>query len=520
MSLGKSFLTISGLTLTSRILGFVRDVLLAALLGAGSLADVFYVAFKFPNLFRGIFAEGAFNAAFIPMFSSRLEKDKKTAKDFAEQTFMTMAVLLFFFVLIAEFFMEEIMSAFAPGFKSNPEQFALVVELSSIAFLYLFFVSVLATFTGILNSMGRFSYGAGAPILFNMTIISALFIISPHTETLAHGLVWGMVIAGILQTIWLFTALKKHGMPLKLRVPTFTPEIRRMFMIMLPAVIAAGTVQINVWADTVIATLFPKAVSYLYYGVRIGQLPQGVIAVAVGTALLPVLSALFKSGRIEEGKEKQNRAIKLSLLFTFPAAVGLVMLSWEIVMVLFERGAFTAEDSHATSLSVLGYALALPSISLGIVLRQSFFAEGDTTTPVRVALFSIVVNVILNFGLAYLFFMNGYYPHFGIVLATAVSSWVSTFALFFFTVKRDRFKMDLKLFISLGKIMFCSCVMGLALYLIKPHFHSLIMGSEVERVFALSMLIGLGLAVFVVGVLVTKTVSISEIKNNLKRQKA
>ena len=374
VALARSIATVGSLTLVSRLLGFVRDIMIAALLGAGPLADAFFVAFKLPNFLRRLFAEGAFNAGFVPMFARTLEGEgRAAAKAFAEQAQAIQVAVLVPLVVLTIVAMPWVMALLAPGFEFGSFRYEAAVELSRITFVYILFIALVALYGGVLNSLGRFAAAAAAPISLNLCLIGALILSALWLDAPAHALAWGVAAAGLVQFLWLRLALRREGMVPALHRPRLSPQIKRLFALILPGAIGAGVAQINLFVDVVLASLLPTgAVSYLYFADRVNQLPLGVIGVAVGTALLPLMARQLRAGQVEHAMHNQNRALELALLLTVPAAVALVVLSLPIVSVLFERGAFGAEASRATSAALAAYALGLPAYVLTKVLTPGF----------------------------------------------------------------------------------------------------------------------------------------------------
>ena len=349
MNIVKAAVTVGSFTLVSRVLGFVRDLMIASVLGASAMADSFFVSFKLANLFRRLFAEGAFNAAFVPLFARTLEGEgEDEARRFAREALAIMTTVLLVVVLMALLAMPYLVRVLAPGFAPDGERYGLAVELSRITFPYLMFISLAALFSGILNSIGQFAAAAFAPIILNLVLISALLLANLHPETPAHALAWGVFVAGILQLAWVAVAVRRNGMAIRLQRPRVTPRIKRLFKLMLPGAIGSGVYQVNLVIDMWFASLLPVgAVSYLFYADRLNQLPLGIIGIAIGTALLPMLSRQFRSGQDQAASHTQNRAIEMGLLLTLPAAAALIVLATPIITVLFERDAFHRRRHHS-----------------------------------------------------------------------------------------------------------------------------------------------------------------------------
>jgi putative peptidoglycan lipid II flippase len=432
MTLPRAIATVGGFTLISRVTGFVRDVLLARLLGAGGEADAFFVAFRFPNLFRHLFAEGAFSAAFVPLFSKTLEGEgEAAARAFADRVFAVLALVLLALVLLMEAIMPWAIAAFAPGFAEVPGKLELTASLARYSFPYLFFIALVSLFSGIQNSMGRFAAAAAAPILLNLClIVAAVGYGRLWTGGAGAVLAWAVTVSGAVQFAWLFVNNRRVGMGPGLVLPRLTPDVRRLGRRILPGVVGMGVYQINLLIDTVIASLVSEgAVSWLYYADRVNQLPLGVVGIAIGTALLPMLSRQIKSNRDDLAHHTQNRGLEFALLLTAPAAAGLVALALPIVATLFERGAFSARDTDATAAALMAFACGLPAHVLVKVLVPGFFAREDTATPVRIAAVCLGSNLVLNLALM------GPLGHIGIAVATATSAWINA-GLLAFTLRR------------------------------------------------------------------------------------
>jgi putative peptidoglycan lipid II flippase len=437
------------------VLGFVRDIMIAAALGTGPIADAFFVAFKLPNFFRRLFAEGAFNAAFVPLFTGKLATEgREQARLFAEQVLSVLAVTLFFFVTLFQIAMPWAMFVFAPGFADEPHKFALAVEFARITFPYLLFISLVSQLAGVLNSLGRFAAAAATPIVLNLALIAALIGIAPFVPSAGHALAWGVMIAGILQFLWLIEACRREGLVLRLPRPRLTPAVRRLLKLLLPGAVGAGVVQINAVIGTMIASLLPTgAVSYLYYADRIYELPLAVIGIAVGTALLPLLTRQIRAGNEAAAQANFNRALELSMLLTLPATAALIVLPETIIATLFERGAFDAAASRATALTLIAYAVGLPAYVLVKVLAPGFFAREDTRTPVKLAAVAVAVNIGVALALVWPL------SYVGVALGTAVSSWVNAVMLGWVLRRRGQLAFDERLRRRLPRIVLATLAM-------------------------------------------------------------
>jgi putative peptidoglycan lipid II flippase len=492
MNLLRAITTVGGFTLMSRILGFVRDMLIAAALGAGFFADAFFVALKFPNLFRRLFAEGAFAAAFVPIFAGKLETEgRDPAMIFAAQAFSVLGLCVAVFVVVVELAMPGIMHVFAPGFLNDPEKFDLTVLLARITFPYLLFISLTSLVAGVLNSLGRFAAAAATPILLNVCMIGAILLLAPYAPSPAHALAWGVCGAGVVQLVWLYCALMREGIVLGLPRPRLTEDVRILYRRALPVALGAGIYQINLLVDTIIASLLPSgSISYLFYADRVNQLPLGVVGVAVGTALLPLLSRHVRSGDEQAARNSQNRALEFSLLLTVPAAVALFVIAQPVIVVLFERGAFNHSDALSTAKALAIYALGLPAYVLVKALAPGFFAREDTKTPVMISVMAMAVNVAGSL------ILMGPFLHVGIAMATVISAWLNAIVLAIVLHRRGHLTADDRLCKRLPRTILAAAIMAAALYMGAGFTTEWLDGTLFQRISALAALVVGGLAVF------------------------
>ncbi|MBN07495.1 MAG: murein biosynthesis integral membrane protein MurJ [Rhodospirillaceae bacterium] len=516
MSLLRNIATVGGITMISRILGFVRDILVAAVLGAGLLADVFFVAFKLPNLFRRLFAEGAFSAAFVPQFAGYLESHgKEVARVFAEQVLTVLLWLLVSFVIVLELAMPWVMLGFAPGFVRSPEQFDLAVLLTRITFPYLLFISLVSLLAGVLNSLGRFAAAAATPIILNLCLIGSILWLVRFTPTPAHALAWGVAAAGMVQFCWLLVHVLRAGVHLRLPFPRFTRSVYIMLTRIAPVAIGAGVYQISLLIDTMIASLLPAgSISYLFFADRVNQLPMGVVGVAVGTALLPLLSRQVRAGDEVGARYSQNRALEFSLFLALPAAVALVVIAGPVVTALFERGAFTAKDAAATAGALATYATGLPAYVLVKGLTPGFFAREDTVTPVKIGLLAVAVNLVLNL------ILMGPLLHIGIAVATSVSAWFNAALLIMILHRRGHFAVDVGLITRVPRMVIASALMGVVLLVSLGQMESLLAGVLLERILGLTGLVVIGLLVYGVLALVMRIATVDDLRRALSRRPA
>ncbi len=434
----RGILTVGLWTLASRILGFARDMLIAARLGAGPIADAFFVALRLPNLFRRLFGEGAFNAAFVPSFSGTLAADgRDAARDFAEQAFAGMLLILGLLTIAGEIFMPQVMLGLAPGFAAVPAKFALAVTLSRLTFPYLLLICLAALVSGVLNGLDRFTAASASYILFNVVTIAALLWLTPYLPSAGHALAVGVTVSGVAQLAVLLLAARRPGMRLRLRRPRLTPAMRLLLRRMVPGLVGAGVTQLNLAVDVIIASLLPAGtVSVLYYADRVQQLPLGVIGSAVGTAMLPLLSRQVRTGQDAAAADTQNRAIEYALFLTLPAALALLVASGSIVGVLFGRGHFDQADVVLSAHALSAYALGLPAFVLVKVLAPGFFARGDMATPVKIGVAAVALNLALN-----LAFMRPL-QQMGPALATSVAALFNLGGLAVVLARRGHLRLD------------------------------------------------------------------------------
>ena len=463
MKLYRSFATVGGMTMLSRVLGFVRDILIAAVLGTGVVADTFFVAFRFPNLFRRLFAEGAFNSAFIPLFAKKIEGEGAVAaRQFANEALSALVTALLVLTAIAELTMPWLMYLIAPGFTDSPEKYDLAVLLTRITFPYLLFVSLVALYSGMMNALHRFAAAAFAPVLLNIVLISVMAGVAwagyGNTPEAGVALAWGVTVGGIAQLIALLYSSGKAGMKLRLQRPRMSEGVRRLVTLGIPGVIAGGITQVNILIGTIIASMQDSAVSWLYYADRIYQLPLGLVGIAIGVVLLPELSRKLRAGDGEGALNSQNRSLELSLLLTLPASVALMIMPGPIIQVLFERGAFTFADTSASAAALAAFAAGLPAFVLVKVFSPGFFAREDTKTPMRYAGISVAVNIICSLSL---FWVIG---HVGIAIATSLAGWVNAGLLTVTLKKRGHFEFDAQFRRRIVPVCLSCAVMGASLW--------------------------------------------------------
>ncbi len=523
MKLYRAFATVGGLTMVSRVLGFLRDILLARVLGTGLVADAFVVAFRFPNLFRRLFGEGAFNSAFVPLFAGRLEGEgHAAAKAFAEEAMAGLVFVLLLLSAVCMIAMPWLMLVLAPGFAATPEKFDLAVVMSQIAFPYLLCMSLVALLSGVLNTLGRFVESSSISIVLNLTLMAAmgLALALGYGNDRDTGLVlaWGIFAAGVLQLVLLVDGVRRNGMLLRLRRPRMTEGVRRLVVLGIPGVVAGGVTQINIVIGGMIASFQERAVSYLYYADRLYELPLAIIGIAIGVVLLPDVSRHLRAGNHAAVMDSQNRSLELAMLLTLPAAVALAVVPQPIVSVLFERGAFRPEDTVPVAWALAVFAMGLPSFVLIKVFSPAYFAREDTATPMRYASISLVANTAGSVALFFLFRALGLMPHVGIAVATTLGGWLNAGLLYATLRERGQFVADARLLRSLPRIAVASAAMGAALLIAAGALGArLAAAGVVERFGALAALVATGLVVYAVAAFGLGVVTPRQLLGQLRR---
>jgi putative peptidoglycan lipid II flippase len=514
MSLLRSVATVGGYTMASRLAGFVRDMLIAATAGAGPVADAFFVAFKLPNFFRALFAEGAFNAAFVPLFSEILTREgRPRALAFADLALSVLLAVVLVFVTLCQIFMPTLMLGLAPGFSDEPQKFELAVLFTRITFPYLLFISLVSLLGGVLNSLGRFAAVAATPIVLNLTMIAVMLGASHLFPTPGHTLAWGVSAAGVTQFLWLVWACHRAGVLPRLPAPRLTPDVRRLLGLIGPAALGAGVVQINLVIGVMLASLLPSgAISYLFYADRLNQLPIGVVGVAVGTALLPLLSRQIAAGQGGAAHDSQNRAIELALFLGLPATAALLAVPHELIAVLFQRGAFGADATAQTAAALMAYSVGLPAYVLVRALSPGYYARKDTRTPVRFAVISIAINIGLGFALLHSL------AHVGLALATAISSWANALLLGSMLLRRGHWVPDARLKDRLWRTLLATLAMAATLAATAHALDGWFTANGLQRFMALALLVGGGLAAYAIVATALGAVRLAELKAMLHRR--
>ncbi len=454
----RNIASVGGLTLLSRVVGFGRDLLLAAILGAGPVADAFLVAFRLPNHFRAIFGEGALNAAFVPTFAQlKAEEGLESANRFGDQVFTLMFLVQLALLAVAVVFMPWLVALLAPGLDEDPLRYPLAVELTRITFPYLLLITLVTQLSAALNAIGRFAAAAAAPILLNLAMILAL-IGAAAFPTAGHAAAFGVVASGLLQFLFVSGDALRSGVMPVFALPRFDAGVKRFFKALAPATIGGASVQIALFADTILASYLPTgAIASLYYADRINQLPVGIIGIAAGTVLLSEMSRRIAKGDEAGAKHAQNRAIEITLIVGVPCVVAFLVVPDAIMRGLFVRGAFTAEDAGRAAAALAAYGAGLLAFVTLRSFVSGFQSRGDTTTPMIAALVAVAVNV--GFKIA----LTGPLQHVGLAVGTSVGAWVNILVLIAVALKRGLFRPDRALLLALAKLAALAALLTIAL---------------------------------------------------------
>jgi putative peptidoglycan lipid II flippase len=521
VGLVRSLGSVGGLTLASRVLALVRDTLQAAYVGASFASDAFLVAFRLPNMFRALFAEGAFNAAFIPMFNRKVAAGGTPAGvDFAERALAVLFPILLVFtavMLIAAWPMTWLLAFGFHGQHPTQTQFAFAVLLSRITLPYLMLISLASLLGGILNSLDRFWVNAAAPILLNIAMVVGLAVFhGPDAYATARIQAISVTVGGVLQLLWLIYACRQAGMSMRLRRPLWDDDVKQLMRLILPAATGAGASQINLLISTALAggLLSAGSISALYYADRLNQLPLGMIGIGLGTVLLPTVSRLLSHGQEEAAMETQNRGIELALFLTLPATAAFIFASEPIVRGVFQHGAFTADDTYRCAWALSAFSIGLPSYVLVKVLTPGFYARADTRTPVRYAIISVGVNIVFNIILIPTLQTSG--PP----LATAIASSVNVGMLYLTLRKRGHFAPDAQLRRRIPRLLLASLMMGAVLYLLAPIADPYLTRSLLLRATALIVLCSGGALVYFAACFVTRAFALDDLRLLLRRRAA
>jgi putative peptidoglycan lipid II flippase len=513
MNLIKATGTIGGLTLVSRVAGFAREMLMSRVMGASWQADAFFVAFRLPNTFRRLFGEGAFSAGFVPLYSQRLhgKGGEAEAKNFSEEVLAVFVPTLVLFALVFEIIMPLFVAAIS-GYQG--EKLALATFLTRITFPYLILISLVSLFSGILNSLAKFTAAAFAPALLNLAMLAALIFVPAGGHISATALAIAVTAGGVLQIGLLMAACARAGIVLKLRKPRMTPGVRQFVRVVIPATLGAGVYQISAFIDTFFLTrIGTGAMSYFNYADRLNQLPLGVIGAALGTAILPQVSRHVGAGEPGKAARVQGQAAELAMLLCLPAALALAVSAGPLVSALFEGGRFSAADASITALTLTIIVLGLPAYVLVKVLTPGFYSRQDTATPVKTAVVVLIANVVLNFVLI---------PPFGIAglaSAIAICSWLNCVILYVILHRRGHFRIEAWLASRIARQLLAGAAMVAVLFGIRMGLSGWFSGSFGHRLAAVLAIVGGGMAVYFPLVWVLGGTDKEELRSLLRRRR-
>ncbi|MCX4084053.1 murein biosynthesis integral membrane protein MurJ [Rickettsia hoogstraalii] len=463
MTLFRSGVVVAFFTLISRIFGLVREQFIASLFGSTPMGDSINVAFKLPNLFRRIFAEGALSSVFIPIYNEKMLISKKAANNFSGEVFTLLLLTLIVIIALMQIFMPQLMLFITPGFHGKKEKFELTVFLCRITIPYLIFVSLTALLGGILNSVKKFAAFAFSPVILSVCVIIFTLTFDNYIEsTISISL--SLIIAGILQVSFMFVCVKRADLNFPIIFNPSDPDVKKLLINMGPATISSGVQQLNLFISQSIASFIEGVISILSYADRIYQFPLSIIGTSFSTILLPELSKIYKSNDIVAAKKIQNNAIRMGLLLSLPATFGIIILSHPIINIIYERGVFTSQDTTNTAEAISAFALGLPAFILAKILTPIFYANGDTKTPLKITLFSIIINTGMN-----LLLMDSL-KHIGIAVGTSIAAWYNLGLLYSYTTKQNKLHIEAGIKLFCGKILLCCIIMSIIIALIKHYY--------------------------------------------------
>ena len=506
MNLLKSTTTFSFFTIISRILGYVRDILIAIFLGSGPLADAFFVAFRIPNTFRRLFSEGTFNAAFVPSYSSELVLGKQKAQKFANKIFNLLLIGLLLIVLIIEIFMPSFIFIIAPGFSENSDKLELTISLTRITFPFLLFVSLSSFFSAILNSFNKFAVASAAPIILNIFLILILIFQSYLNDNLVVYLSYAVTFAGFVQLIFLLFFIRKYYFPKITLSFKIDHKVKLFFNKLLPSIFSSGVTQINILVGTIIASFQASAVSYLYYADRIYQINLAIAGIAIGTVVLPSLSKYIQSKNKKKIDFIQNKALELSLFLSLPATTALLIASEEITSSLFGYGSFDNLSVKNSSIALYYFALGLPAFSIIKIFSSFLFARHNTKIPFYFSVFSVITNIIIS---VYFFNKIGFVI---IPIATTISSWLNALLLFIYLINKEYFAIKLSFIKSFLKILLSTTLTSYIFYNLINYFSNNLSYNSEFKLLTIILLVIVTFVIYILISILTKAFKISDIK--------
>jgi len=480
----KNILTVSFFISLSRIFGFIRDILIAKFIGIGLLSDVFFASFRVPNFFRRTFAEGAFNNAFVPLFIDKHSNlGYEASKKFIANISSWLLLILWLVVIIFQLFMPFLMKVFFPGFFDSPEKSDLLINLSRITIFYLVFIAMVSLFSSILNAVNKFAIASATQLILNLTLIFFITVLGNYFYNYAYALAWGVFTSGILQLLFIGFFSYRCGFLVVPQLPKHNSDFKIFLKKLLPGLIGANVMQINLLIDSIFASAIVGAISYLYYADRINQLPLATIGIAIGIALLPNISKKIKTGELDKANILQNTALEIGLFLAVPASIALTILAENIIGVLFERGVFTHHETIKVGLALKYYSFGLPAYILVKIFEPTFFARSNTKIPMKIAIFCVLLNILFN----YIFYLYNF-GYIGIILASTIASYVNFSLLFFLAWQKKYFTFQKNFWQKMIKILFCAIFMASCLLFCKNYF-----GNNLWQIWQLALAILIGL---------------------------
>lgn len=519
MSLARNTAVIAGLTLVSRVFGFARDVLLAAALGAGPVADAFNAALRFPNLFRRLFAEGAFSQAFVPIYSKTLaEQGEKSADTLAAEALAVLVLATSVLSAVAILAMPWINLILVNGFLQTPGKFELATLLTQITMPYLIAISIATLFAGALNARGRFFAAAAAPTLLNVCLLIAVWFYRHDQHQAAMAAAIAVTLSGVLQALWVALAARNSGIRTRPLMPRLSPNVRRLLALAAPAAIAGGALQINLLVSTAIASFENGAISLLNYADRLYQLPLGLIGVAVGVAMLPRLSRLAQAGDQAGARRALDEAVNLSMAFTLPSAAAMMAAPIFLIDGLFTRGAFTEQDAANAALALFHYGWGVPAFVLAKIYAPGFFAREDTKAPMRFALISMAINITLGAALFFSLRASGVAGFPGLAIATSVAAWANVILMIGALSRRGDYAPSSQAMSRLIRIALVSVALGAALFVFQANREAVLDVLGSKEIAVAVLIFGGGLSYFIVLFLV-RAVTIGEVRAAFRRER-
>jgi putative peptidoglycan lipid II flippase len=512
----KSFFTISFFISLSRILGFIRDILIAKFVGVSVLSDAFFGAFRVPNFFRRVFAEGAFNSAFVPIFIEKLADKKNLSENKSTEQFLTNILsILFFslwiFVIIFQIFMPFFMKFLFPGFFADPIKSGLLISFSHITIFYLVFISLVSFFSGILNSINKFAVPASSPIILNSTIILVVLFFGEKFPNYGYALSWAVFVAGILQLLVIAIAVYKNGFLVYPKKPRLNGDTKKFFKKLIPGIIGANVMQINLLVDSIFASSIAGGVSYLYYADRINQLPLAMIGIAIGIAILPNLSRRIKNSEFDSAIKLQNMALEVGLILVMPATLALTILSYPIIATLFQRGAFGDRETQFVSSALMYYSFGLPAFVLIKVMEPAFFSRQETKIPMKIAIICLFNNILFNY-IFYLFNLGFK----GIIIASVISSYLNLILLITILISKKFFYFSTDFFKKLFFIFIPVLLMAIVLFCLNQY---LLINNKFNNIIELIFMIFSGLLTYFIASYFSGSLNIMIEAVKLKKKK-